>query len=128
MCLGTIHRGKRKKEALAKLPKMVTCYKVVLKRANQYGSKYFPEMFQRDKPFLVGWNKTEPVSRGEGYWIAYHAFLTKEGAKTWTKEDRRRIVQCKTAKKDITAIGTQYYKDQYLPCLVTKRIWIPKPN
>ncbi len=128
MCLEVVYQGKEKKAELAKLPDMVTCYKVVLKRANQYGSKYIPEMFRRNEAFLAGWNKTKPIIRDEGYLIAFHAFLTKKGAKAWTIEDGRRIVRCKTAKKDITAIGTQYYRDQYLPCIVTKRIWMPKPN
>ena len=124
MCLNIVYRRKQKKEALAKLPDMITCWKVVQKQGNQHGSRFVPEMYKRSSLFLTGWNVVEPyMSYNSGYRVAFHAFQTKKGAEDW-KGYYKHIVKCKTRKKDIVAIGEQ----RGHLCLVTKRIWIPKPK
>lgn len=123
MCLSLVYEGKKKKETLAKLPDMVTCWKLVFRRGNQYGSKYIPEWNYRKGLYLAGWNETIPFFNFK-YKIAFHAFCTKKGAKYWEKSWKAlNLIKCKTRKKDIVAIGEQG-KDSL--CLVTKRIWIPK--
>ena len=123
MCLDILFRGKRKSKELAKLPDMVTCWKVVNRKGNQYSSKYIAEY--RYYSFLAGWNNTMPrQSLYFKYKIAFHAFLTKQVAYKWRSYKNSCIVKCKTKKKDIVAIGEQSTK----LCIVTKRIWIPKPK
>lgn len=127
MCLQRVYnKGKQKAEVLASFPEMVNCWKVVYKRGNQHGSKYYPEMFSGDSSlFLAGWNKTEPfMDYRSGYKIAFHAFRTIKGARKWHNAPYKHIVKCKTEKKDIVAIGEQ---SDHL-CIVTKRIWMPKPK
>lgn len=136
MCLSHVFRGKKKREELAKLPDTITCWKIVHRQGNQHGSRYFPEYRSRYFPeyrhgsscFLAGWNKTKPFMKYScGYMIAFHAFRTKKAAKEWMGRflSNLYVVKCKTRKKDIVAIGEQY--DNNL-CIVTKRIWIPKPK
>lgn len=123
MCLGTIYGGKKEQSELANLPKMVKCWKVVELHRNS--KKYWPEWFNK-KPFKIGWNIIKPKSKSTDngkYKVAFHAFLTKEAAKDWSDLSQK-VIQCKTEKKDIVAIGTQAGK----LCIVTKRIWIPKPK
>jgi hypothetical protein len=124
MCLWTIYTGKRKKKILAELPDEVVCWKVVRRRRN--GEHYFSEYNYnpRSRNFLNGWNTTKPLRLGEGYLIAFHAFLTREGAEHWDFWGKLHIVRCKTKKTDIVAIGSQKNRQ----CLVTQRIWIPKPR
>lgn len=125
MCLQTVYKGKKKSAELDKLPDMVTCWKLVFRKGNQYGSKYIPEWNRGKDLFLAGWNETKPFfNHSFKYKIAFHAFRTKKGAEKWRDSWKwLRLIKCKTRKKDIVAIGRQ---DDYL-CLVTKRIWIPKP-
>jgi len=129
MCLQRVYRGKKEKTELSKLPNMITCWKVVSRYGNQHGSRYCPEYRNNLRTFLVGWNKTKPiVKRYYGnYKIAFHTFRTKMGADDWKSFYRTDlyVVKCKTRKKDIVAIGEQ--RRGFL-CLVTKRIWIPKPK
>ena len=123
MCLATVYKGKKKKAELAKLPEMVTCYKVVNQYGNQHGSFYRPEY--QSGCFSVGWNvvKPEKLYYYSKYKVAYHAFLTRKDAKKWKDNDRwTKIVKCKTEKKDIGAIG----KQRDFLVIVTRRIWIPK--
>lgn len=126
MCLETVYKGKKKTRALNKLPDMVTCWKIVAKWHNQYGSRYSPEYNYKNQSFLSGWNKTEPlIERWFPYPIAFHAFRTKAAAKDWSIGiGYLHIVKCKTRKRDIVALGEQR---NHL-CIVTKRIWIPKPR
>ena len=124
MCLSTVFSGHRKRQELAKLPDMVTCWKVVRRKGNQYGSWYKPQI--RRGRFLNGWNETKP-QYSIRYRIAFHAFLTKESAyqwRTWCIDNKHPIIRCKTDKKDIVAIGSQNRNI----CIVTQRIWIPKPR
>ena len=130
MCLQTVYIGKREKTALAKLPNMITCWKVVQRKGNQHFSKYCPEYRNGLSSFLAGWNKTKPFTKRYlgNYKIAFHAFRTEIAAKDWAEIhclSYLHIVKCKTRKKDIVAIGEQ--RRGHL-CLVTKRIWIPKPR
>lgn len=123
MCLHTVFRGKAKKDELAKLPDTIDCWKVALKRGNQFGSKYISEY--RNYIYTIGWNKTKPIFiRSFGYKIGFHAFLTKKAAHHWSRGKYQSIVKCKIEKKDIVAVGKQL---GHL-CIVTKRIWIPKPR
>lgn len=125
MCLGLVYRGKKKKEVLAKLPEMVTCWKIVQRRGNQHGSKFVPEWYAGNSLFLAGWNTTKPfLGYQYKYEIAFHAFRTKKAAEKWRGDYKHTyLVKCKTRKRDIVAIGKQ--RDNL--CIVTKRIWIPKP-
>ena len=128
MCLKTVYRGKREKTALVKLPNMITCWKIVRRKGNRHGSIYCPEFRNSLISFLAGWNKTEPFTKSYlgNYKIAFHAFRTEMAAKDWAgKYYSLHIVKCKTRKKDIVAIGEQIRGHL---CIVTKRIWIPKPK
>ena len=123
MCLSVVYSGRKEASELAKLPDMVTCWKVVRKNGNQHGTRYHPEFDYQRHCFLSGWNETIPqiIYR---YKIAFHAFLTRDSAEQWKRSYRPlHIIKCKTKKKDIIAIGCQ----QNLT-IVTKRIWIPKPK
>lgn len=126
MCLKSVYKDGRRKKVLVKFPDMITCWKVVQRRGNQHGTKYVPEFRNKLTSFSVGWNKTEPMLKScFGYPVAFHAFRTKRGAKKWQRGcSWLHIVKCKTKKKDIVAIGEQNNS----LCLVTKRIWIPKPK
>ena len=127
MCLQTVYKGERKTKALAELPDMVTCWKVVTQWHNQYRGGYSPEFNYNHSSFLVGWNKTEPLAeKWRAYPIAFHAFRTKKAAIDWKSNycNYLYIIKCRTKKKDITAIG----KQRGHLCIVTKRIWIPKPS
>lgn len=129
MCLQRVYKGKKKAKVLASFPDMVTCWKIVTRQGNQHNSKFAPEMYRNSNTslFLAGWNWVKPfMSYYSGYRIAFHAFRTKAGAKRWKGEYQNylHIVKCKTRKKDIIAIGEQ--RDNL--CIVTQRIWIPKPK
>ena len=122
MCLSTVFKGRRKKKELAKLPEMVKCWKVV---GHLRGDRkqYWPPIFDH-KPYMVGWNKIRPSYRHLGYKVAFHAYLNKKEAKNWVKPElSQKVIQSKTEKKDIVAIGEQGCR----LTIVTKRIWIPKP-
>lgn len=118
MCLTTVLYGKRKREELTRLPDMVRCWKI----ARRKGKKYWPEVWNSN-PFKAGWNEVKPMSMYFGYWVAFHAYRNKKDAER-CKSEGGIIVQCRTKKEDITAIGKQYGA----LCIVTKRIWIPKPK
>lgn len=122
MCLGYIYKGEEKKDALAKLPKMVKCWKVVILRLHD--KQYSPPIYD-NKHYVMGWNEVRPSSHHLGYRVAFHAFLNKEEAENWANQGLdQKVIQSKTEKKDIVAIGLQGYK----LAIVTKRIWIPKPK
>ena len=123
MCLEIIFKGKEKKKELARFPDMVTCWKVCARQGNQYGSKYLATWFTYI--FSKGWNLTKAeYSDWICYKPAFHAFATKAGARAWKGYSKHNIVKCRTEKKDIVAIGKQI---GHL-CIVTERIWIPKPK
>lgn len=126
MCLQRVYKDRKRKKVLAELPDMVTCWKAVRRRGNQHGTKYTPEFKNGLSLFLVGWNKTEPILKTYYHYpIAFHTFQSERGAKKWQKGySWLHIVKCKTRKKDIVAIGEQ----NGCLCIVTKRIWIPKPK
>ena len=130
MCLNIVYRGRKKEKVLAEIPDMVICWKVVQRQGNQHRSLYLSEFDFSGSylPFLIGWNKTIPLpfsSFSNGYDIAFHAFLKKENAEYWTFGVKSlHVVKCKTKKEDIVAIGRQGNS----LCIVTKRIWIPKPK
>lgn len=124
MCLETVYYGKKKKAELAKLPDMVKCWKVVGRGRNRDSEKYFPPIYDY-VPYKTGWNDVRPKSCCMGYWIAFHAFLNRKEAQLWSNlGSGQTVVQSKTAKTDIVAIGKQCDKLS----IVTKRIWIPKPR
>ena len=121
MCLGYVYKGKEKKDALAKLPEMVKCWKVVRHlRFDQYSPPVFDS-----KSYVAGWNEVRPKYYHIGYRVAFHAFLKKKQAENWANGGLgQKVVQSKTEKKDIVAIGEQCCR----LTIVTKRIWIPKPK
>lgn len=125
MCLETVYSGRKKKTELAKLPDTITCWKIVRKQGNQHGRRYAPEYNHNLLTFLAGWNKTTRIFYYH-YPMGFHAFRTKKGAMHWKSSYRAdlHIVKCKTKKESIVAIG----KQRNNLCLVTKRIWIPKPS
>jgi hypothetical protein len=132
MCLSVVYRGKRKKEALAKLPESGYYWKaVLLNETNQYT----PTVYQHRCVFIAGWNLTNPVAADVDcgcttYKAAFHLFRTKEAAKKWVDNygwiyrSNIRYIRCKIEKKDIINIGEQ---DNEL-CVVTTRFWCPKPR
>lgn len=120
MCLSHVYKGKEKKEALAKLPEMVKCWKVVRRLREQY----WPPIFD-SQPYRAGWNVTKPRRCHLRYKVAFHAFLNKKEAENWANKGfGQKVIQSKTEKKDIVAIGEQNNR----LTIVTKRIWIPKPK
>ena len=123
MCLSTVYQGKKKKKALAELPKVVKCWKVV-GRLRGDRKQYWPPIYDA-KSYKTGWNEVRPSIHYVGYRVAFHAFLNKKQAKNWANAQLgQKIIQSKTEKKDIVAIGEQKCR----LCIVTKRIWIPKPK
>ncbi len=122
MCLSTVYYGKKKKAELAKLPDIVPCWKAV--RLSADTNKYYPPIYDYGKPYKFGWNEVRPISMCAGYWVAYHAFLSRKEAIRW-KNSNQIAVKCKTEKKDIVAIGIQ---PGGLSVIVTKRFWMPKPK
>ena len=125
MCLWTIYHGKIKAKKMARLPETVVCWKVVRRR--RITNHYFPEYYYKKSNynFQHGWNITKPLHLGEGYPIAFHAFLNKDDAMGWQNSYLTPVVKCKTRKVDIVALGCQGFAKK---CLVTKRIWIPRPR
>ena len=120
MCLDHVYKGKEKKEALAKLPEMVKCWKVVGRLRRK---QYWPPIYC-SQPYRAGWNVTLPITHYLRYSVAFHAFLNKKEAETWANKGLgQKVIQSKTEKKDIVAIGEQGCR----LTIVTKRIWIPKP-
>lgn len=119
MCLDIIYQGKQKKEALAKLPESGYYWKTMSVGAN---GRYYPICFAlpNQESYKTGWNKTSPKYIRQGYNVAFHVHRTKEVAKGW----RGTVIRCIVKKEDIVAIGTQNGDI----CIVTKRIWIPKPR
>ena len=100
MCLNYVYKGKEKKEALAKLPEMVKCWKVV-RRFHGDGKQYWPPIFN-SQPYRAGWNVTKPRNWGLRYRVAFHAFLNKKDAKKWANlGSAQTVIQSKTAKTDI---------------------------
>ncbi|KKN51507.1 hypothetical protein LCGC14_0621990 [marine sediment metagenome] len=125
MCLDIVYKGKKKKDALAKLPESGYYWKLVVLRNN----KYRPPIYSEYGSYNIGWNTTTPKSEFESYLLAYHLFCTKSGArsmKRWVPAfyGTKVIVRCKVRRKDIINIGLQ---GKHLT-IVTKRIWIPKPR
>lgn len=124
MCLGYVYKGKKKKDALAKLPEMVKCWKVVGRFRFNDKQYYSPPIFD-NKHYMVGWNEVRPKYYRVGYRVAFHAFLKKKQAENWANAGLgQKVIQSKTEKKDIVAIGEQGCR----LTIVTKRIWIPKPK
>lgn len=127
MCLGTVYRGKKKREALASLPETMYVWKVVRvwigEKKYRSQAYHFPSF-----PFRAGWNKTRPRYLGEGYLVAYHSFRKKSAALWWIERSSGnvRLIRCKVLKKDIVAIGLQ--RCEYNDCLVivSTRVWMPK--
>lgn len=135
MCLGTVYKGKEKKDALAKLPKSGYYYKVVKYEKFDYDNqrksdwfndgKYYPIFFD-DNPFRSGWNRTEPKYVSVGYKVAFHLFRSYHKAKRWLGAHEK-IIRCIIEKKDIVAIGKQSVDDRS-STVVTTRFWMPKPT
>ena len=126
MCLDIVYRGKRKKRALTKLPKSGYYWKVVIFDGKKYSSPIFSEFGS----YKIGWNTTKPKIDYAGYRLAYHLYRTKKTAERMKRGvsvhggEKKVIVRCKVKRKDIINIGIQ---DDGL-CIVTKRIWMPKPK
>lgn len=120
MCLDTIYRGKRKKEALAKLPESGYYWKVVRK----LGRLYYPPIWD-DMSYKTGWNFTGINCRTqEDYAVAFHIFRDRKDAYAWWQRLDIKVVRVIVKKKDIINIG----KDSDGLCIVTTRFWCPKPK
>lgn len=136
MCLEVVYRGKKKSEALAKLPESGYYWKVVKdgmldECTYSWGREgnYYPSIYHDDeKPFKIGWNYTTPKYFKEGYKVAFHLFRSRKQAVNWTGKNEKTI-RCKVEKKDIINIGEQT-KGHISPTItiVTKRFWMPKPK
>lgn len=131
MCLSIVYEGKQKREALAKLPKSGYYWKAVV---SSVGARFYRGPFFGGY-YKYGWNKTIPTKGRliSKYLLAYHAFRGKKDALLWIgSRSWMKLVRCKVERKDIGNIGTQSTgslagKPQVL-CIVTKRIWMPKPT
>ncbi len=130
MCLSVIYNGKKKKEALAKLPDVVTGWAVVRRK----GNKYYP--YWSGDSLHAGKNKAQDIpcrrKRIEGYPAGFHRLLHRKDVLDYglyhPEVTSIVIATCKIHKKDITAIGISNgwlgHKD-YL-CIVAKEITCPQ--
>lgn len=125
MCLATVLRSKKKKEALAKLPESGYYWKAVRVRSGLY----YPCHQRKNTPFDTGNNETKIRYRGLGYCVAFHLYCNKADAlnKVGYWVEQRALVRCKVQKKDIVVIGYNVISDFGLT-VVTKRFWMPKPK
>lgn len=134
MCLSVIYKGKQEKEALAKLPDVMTGWATVRKEGGKY-YPYFSDVYSF-APLHAGINKAQfaPARKKRiSYQAGFHRLLRRKDALNYglcSPWNSATVVRaCKVKKKDIIAIGTSESmnseRENYL-CVVAKQITCPK--
>ncbi len=122
MCLSTVYRGKQKKDFLAKLPAVITVWKVAVTN----GDAYWPEFYRwTHGDYCTGVNifVTDRICADDGYYKGgCHFFLSRSTAERWKDYGQTRI-KCSVFKKDITAVGAQ---NDRAVCIVARKATFPK--
>ncbi len=112
MCLQIVMKGKEKKDFLAKLPDMITVWKVVTKwgkgdyvtDCKSFSLHAGEVKFPQNTINKSNWRMFQgPIYKGGG-----HFFLIRQAARDWSGwHFQDRVVKCQIKKEWINNIGTQ---------------------